>query len=82
MNSGLAVDVVHVASMVFVLHSESVTTPNHIEKGVSCAMCKTCSRLWNRDTNASSNIWKAARNAILDIDRPAYLQRLVEALAQ
>ena len=37
--------------------------------------CKTCSRLWNRDTNASSNIWKAARNAIQGLDRPAYLQR-------
>ena len=37
--------------------------------------CSTCSRLWNRDTNASSNIWKVAKNAILGIARPAYLQR-------
>ena len=37
--------------------------------------CKTCSRLWNRDTNASSNIWKVARSAILGQPRPAYLQR-------
>jgi len=37
--------------------------------------CTTCSRLWNRDTNASSNIWKVARNAILGLARPAYLQR-------
>jgi hypothetical protein len=37
--------------------------------------CQTCSRLWNRDTNASSNIWKVARNAILGLPRPEYLQR-------
>jgi hypothetical protein len=37
--------------------------------------CQTCSRLWNRDTNASSNIWKVAKNAILGLPRPAYLQR-------
>ena len=37
--------------------------------------CQTCSRLWNRDTNASSNIWKVGRNAIQGIERPAYLQR-------
>ena len=37
--------------------------------------CTTCSRLWNRDTNASSNIWKVARNAILGLARPAHLQR-------
>ena len=40
--------------------------------------CKTCSRLWNRDTNASSNIWKVARNAIQGIARPAYLQRILQ----
>jgi hypothetical protein len=37
--------------------------------------CKTCSRLWNRDTNASSNIWKIARNAIQGLPRPDYLRR-------
>ena len=37
--------------------------------------CQTCSRLWNRDTNASSNIWKVAGNAIQGIARPSYLQR-------
>ena len=37
--------------------------------------CQTCSRLWNRDTNASSNIWKVARNAIQGLPRPEYLQR-------
>ncbi len=37
--------------------------------------CQTCSRLWNRDTNASSNIWKVAKNAIQGLARPAYLQR-------
>jgi hypothetical protein len=37
--------------------------------------CKTCQRLWNRDTNASSNIWKVADCAIKGLPRPAYLQR-------
>ena len=37
--------------------------------------CQTCSRLWNRDVNAASNIWKIATRAIHGLDRPAYLQR-------
>jgi transposase len=37
--------------------------------------CKTCSRLWNRDTNAASNIWKIAMSAIRGEERPEYLQR-------
>ena len=37
--------------------------------------CNTCARLWNRDRNAASNIWKIARNAINGQDRPTYLQR-------
>ena len=37
--------------------------------------CSTCSRLWNRDVNAASNIWKIAKRAISGLDRPAYLQK-------
>jgi hypothetical protein len=37
--------------------------------------CSTCSRLWNRDVNAASNIWKIAQNAIRGLARPMYLQR-------
>ena len=37
--------------------------------------CKTCSKLWNRDTNAASNIWKVAMAAIGGHERPEYLQR-------
>lgn len=37
--------------------------------------CNTCARLWNRDRNAASNIWKIARNAIKGEARPTYLQR-------
>jgi hypothetical protein len=37
--------------------------------------CKTCQRLWNRDTNASSNIYAVASNAIHGMERPEYLQR-------
>ena len=37
--------------------------------------CKTCSRLWNRDTNAASNIWKVAVSAIRGDERPHYLRR-------
>ena len=27
--------------------------------------CQTCGRLWNRDVNAASNIWRIAKNAVL-----------------
>ena len=37
--------------------------------------CDTCSRLWNRDTNAASNIWKIATSAIRGEERPDYLRR-------
>ena len=37
--------------------------------------CQTCSRLWNRDVNASSNIWKVASIAIRELARPQYLRR-------
>jgi transposase len=37
--------------------------------------CSTCQRLWNRDVNAASNIWKIAKNAIGGLARPVYLQR-------
>ena len=37
--------------------------------------CETCSRLWNRDTNAASNIWKIAKSAIRGEARPDYLRR-------
>jgi hypothetical protein len=32
--------------------------------------CNTCSTLWNRDTNAASNIWKIAMSAIRGEARP------------
>ena len=31
--------------------------------------------LWNRDRNGSSNIYKIAKNAINNIERPSYLCR-------
>ena len=37
--------------------------------------CDTCSTLWNRDTNAASNIWKIAVRAIRGEARPDYLTR-------
>ena len=37
--------------------------------------CKTCCRLWNRDTNASSNIHCIIKNEILRLGRPEYLKR-------
>ena len=37
--------------------------------------CKTCNRLWNRDVNAASNIWKVATCAIRGEERPEYLRR-------
>jgi hypothetical protein len=49
--------------------------------------CKTCQRLWNRDTNASSNrdtnassnIWRVADSAINGLPRPEHLRRTVQA---
>ena len=37
--------------------------------------CKSGCGSWNRDRNGSSNIYKIARNAINNIDRPSYLCR-------
>ena len=43
--------------------------------------CKTCSRLWNRDTNAASNIWKVAMSAIRGEERPDYLRRAIGSIS-
>ena len=37
--------------------------------------CKTCSRIWNRDTNASLNIGRAAAAMLRSGERPRYLSR-------
>jgi transposase len=37
--------------------------------------CKTCARLWNRDANASRNILRIARSALLNQERPFDLRR-------
>ena len=37
--------------------------------------CKTCSGLWNRDTNASRNILKITLDEINRLGRPDYLKR-------
>lgn len=53
--------------------------PRPYRKGIilrhGLVKCKTCSGLWNRDTNAASNIWKIAMGAIHGKGRPEYLQR-------
>ncbi|CAK9864415.1 unnamed protein product [Sphagnum jensenii] len=41
--------------------------------------CKTCQRLWNRDTNASSNIWRVVDSAINGLPSPEHLRRTVQA---
>ena len=40
--------------------------------------CEACSRLWSRDVNAASNVWKTSTNAINGFDRPEYLKRLMD----
>ena len=37
--------------------------------------CKSGCGSWNRDRNGSSNIYKIAKNAINNIERPSYLCR-------
>ena len=44
--------------------------------------CKTCAKLWNRDTNAARNIYKIAYNAINKEPRPPYLCRSSHRLNQ
>jgi hypothetical protein len=44
--------------------------------------CKTCSRLWNRDTNAASNIWKIAVSAIRGESRPESISGATSATTQ
>ena len=44
--------------------------------------CKTCAKLWNRDTNASRNIYKIAYSAIKREPRPSYLCRSSPRLIQ
>ena len=38
--------------------------------------CKKCSKPWNRDVNASINIFRIANNSINGIERPKYLCRV------
>ena len=37
--------------------------------------CKICNAVWNRDVNGATNIWKIAKAAIEEKERPKYLQR-------
>lgn len=37
--------------------------------------CKNCKTMWNRDVNGATNIYKIAKNAILEKPRPKYLCR-------
>ena len=37
--------------------------------------CKTCKTMWNRDVNSATNIYRIAKNAILQKSRPKYLCR-------
>jgi len=48
---------------------------NDIIKVHGLVKCKTCSRLWNRDVNASRNICKIAFNELRGLERPPYLSR-------
>ena len=38
-------------------------------------MCKTCSRVWNRDTNGALNMYKVMKETINGNGRPQYLSR-------
>ena len=37
--------------------------------------CKKCLGVWNRDVNSATNIYRIAKNAINEIERPKYLCR-------
>jgi transposase len=38
-------------------------------------MCQTCSVIWNRDVNASLNIYEIIKSTLLEGIRPDYLKR-------
>jgi transposase len=42
--------------------------------------CQTCKRLWNRDMNASLNMYKIIQEAIAGRQRPEYLSRSIRPL--
>lgn len=44
-------------------------------------LCQQCKRLWNRDYNASRNIYKVCVEAVNLRDRPQYLQRSVRPVS-
>ena len=37
--------------------------------------CQTCATIWDRDENASRNLWRVAHNALCGKERPEYLCR-------
>ena len=38
--------------------------------------CQTCLGVWNRDVNSVTNIYRIAKNAINELERPKYLFRV------
>jgi transposase len=51
-------------------------------RNVSCykvLKCTTCNDLWNRDVNASRNIFMAFRNQLLGQERPSHIRRITVA---
>jgi hypothetical protein len=46
---------------------------NILVHGATC--CKNCKAVWNRDVNGSTNIYRIAKNAINNLERPKYLCR-------
>jgi hypothetical protein len=43
--------------------------------------CKNGCGLWNRDTNVAINIWRIAKEAILQRERPEYLKRTKRSIS-
>lgn len=44
-------------------------------------MCKTCSRVWNRDTNGALNMYKVMNETIQGNGRPQYLSRTSSSIS-
>ena len=48
---------------------------NHIILVHGLIRCKSCSKLWNRDCNGATNIYKISKNIVNNQERPDYLCR-------
>ena len=69
----------HLEHLQIVLNSSLSSMPKPYKDNIipvhELLKCKICKTMWNRDVNSATNIYKIAKNAILQKPRPKYLCR-------